>query len=221
MISSKIKWLSISFFLIGLVSVFAVFGYRNVTPAFSTKEVKVSYRETSQSEGDSSPVLQTTKYRLERADGSWKETTNSYAEDGTIYRSYDTFGIVGQGVYTVDARNNQLKFVGNYSKPHVFSEEGFKSQPSYAGESEVAGFRALIQKSANGDRVDEVYIAPDLDGLLLKIKTTKGKDTLTLEATEIKIEPVTDKEFGLLPDYPVNYDSIKIKNKAVEKAGQK
>lgn len=222
MFTTKIKFLAISIFLTGIILAVASYGIeytKNQTSEIvQNRDVKVFYRQTSQSSKDTAPVLDTTRYRLRKADGSWKETTTVYAPDGSIMGKYDTYAINGEGIFAVSEKTKTLSF--RAERPAVipqFSEANFKSQPDFAGESEIAGFRVLVQKSSNGDSViGEFYISPELNGLELKFVNKIGDNIFVDEATEVKVEPISEQEFGNLPDYPIDYSSFENYIRAVE-----
>ena len=222
MFALKLKVLAISFFLIGLASAAISYGFQETTNQstenLEKKDAKVFYRITIQSSKDSAPVLFATKYRLQKADGSWKETMTNYAPDGSVLDSHDTYAINGKGVYAVSEKTKTLSFRAERpSEAFQFSETKYKESPNYTGISEVAGFRTLVQRVPYGTSdITEFYAAPDFNGLFLKC-ISKSNDAVTIEeATEVKVEPISEKEFGMLPDYPINYNSYQNKIKAVE-----
>ena len=222
MFAKRLKFLAISTFFLGLVSVVISYGFQNITTLSSTKfekrDIKVFYRVTFQSSKNSSPILQDTKYRLQKNDGSWKDTVVNYAPDGSALNAFDTYAINGKGIFAVSEKTKTLSFRAERPlETFQFSEAKFKASPNFIGETQVAGLRVLVQKIPYGDSdFTELYVSPDFNGLFLKIISKSGDSITTEEATAVKIEPISEEEFGNLPNYPINYGSYQNKIKSLE-----
>ena len=229
---TKLKLIAILSLTTGLVFTainlgFHYFGATATDNSQQRRDVKILYRTIQQFANNNTSLLLSTKYRLQKANGDWKETTTDYNSDGSIRGRYDTYAIAGKGVFAVSESQKTLFFRSpRPNLPSNFSEARYKSNPNYIGEATVAGFRTLVQRSVNkavgGDiETTEFYDSPELGGLTLKIINKSADGATIYEATEAKIEPVTEAEFGSLPDYPVNYGSYKNQINSVEAAGQK
>lgn len=214
----KFQFLALIIFVAGLV-VAAITFYPTSGAA---RDVKVKYKVTETFGKES--LVTAIKYRLQKADGSWRDTTTYLKADGTVLNVVDTFGINGKGVFRIDEKTKQLIYLGE--RPSIlpeYKEEQAKLSANFGGEDLIVGVRVLKENSSYNDGriTSESYRAPDYNGLFLKMVSRDGEQSTVIEATELKAETITDEEFGKLPDYPVSYGSFQNKINALESNGQK
>jgi hypothetical protein len=148
--------------------------------------------------------------RLQKSDGSWKETTVTIAPDGSPVDEVVKYAINGRGLFVVNNSAKQLRYLS--PRPDVvpaFEGESLRKSPTFNGEGETLGYRTLIERSNLGTEYIEMHHAVDLNGLVVKIVSVSEGGTTIIEATEIKIDGFTEKDFGEMPEYPVNYDGYK------------
>lgn len=161
---------------------------------------------------DGKSILQAKIERWQKSDGSWKEMTTNYDKDGNIAETYNKYAINGRGLFGVNEKKKQLQFLS--SRPDVipaFSEETFRKNPRFGGESALLGYKTLIERIDEGDgELTEFHRAPELNGFIVKIFSTSADGSKTvIEATDIIIAEFSDSEYGVMPEYPVVYDSYK------------
>lgn len=206
------KFVAVVVFLVGVAAVAVSYNKMAAKTKGSDKpspSVKAVYSQTYTPAGGSS-VLQARMERWQKADGSWKETTTNYGKDGSVIDTRDKYAVNGRGLFAVSEKEKQLQYLGQ--RPEVvpaFSEEGFRKGPNFAGEGSLLGFRTLIERiKEDGGDSTEFHRVPELNGLIVKIVSTSADGAKTvIEATDLKITEFSDSEYGVIPDYPIAYDS--------------
>ena len=227
---NKFKVISIFVFLVGLISAAIVFGIpsgessdsKEAAANTSITDTKYLYHLT-RIEPNGAKRVTSTQFRLEKSDGSFKVVSTYFKPDGTPFSSVTSYAINGMGYFEISESNKQLRFISPHSaiQPQ-FNEAKIRSSASFAGEEQIGGYRVLKTVDQYKNSVEEFYNAPDLNGAMLKQVSRDADGTMTVfEAVEIKKEPISNAEFGVMPNYPVTYDSYKKKIDAVESVGQK
>ncbi|SRR6266542_1443002 len=152
---------------------------------------------------DGKAVLRFVLTRLQKSDGSWKNVTDAYNEDGSVRETNQMFGITGRGVFAVNERQHSLIFKSQ--KAHAFhqlNEEAMRNDAAtYLGEQMILGFRCLGQRDPSDT---ETYISPALAFPLREVITT-DKGRIVTEAVKIDLGEPNETEFGAIPNYPVDY----------------
>jgi hypothetical protein len=148
-------------------------------------------------------VLRFVFTRLQRGDGSWKNVTDAYNEDGSVRETNQLFGITGRGVFAVNEEQHTLIFKSQ--KAHAFhqlNEEAMRNDAAtYLGEQVILGFRCLGQRDPSDT---ETYISPSLAFPLKEVITT-DKGRIVTEAVKIDLGEPSETEFGEVPNYPLDY----------------
>jgi hypothetical protein len=219
--------ISIIVFVIGVLIAGITYGF-DFTNQASAQDIKIKFVSKTSFPGQNSPVITSTRVRLLRADNSIKDETTYYRPDGSIITKNVTYAIPNLGVFDVHEKDRQLFFVAPrpFNLP-VFSEQRIRQSPQFAGEAMVAGYRTLVTRQLlPNNSIEEMYNAPDLNGEFLKtvsiVNNAEGKPDhiTTFEAVEIRRESISNAEFGILPNYPINYSGYKNKIQALESTGQ-
>jgi hypothetical protein len=153
-------------------------------------------------------VLQATKTRYVRGDGSFKVVTTSYKPDGSVLGSGTGFGITGRGVFGVDDKSQKLLFISGKDRgAHPLNEEQFRNDP-FSREDVVLGYKVRVLRlpdTSDNKTYSELYFAPDLANAIVKI-VNAGADgsSQVIEAVKIDVGEPSASEFNL-PNYPVDY----------------
>jgi hypothetical protein len=152
--------------------------------------------------------LVATKTRYVRSDGSFKEVTTSYSQDGSVRRKGTMFGITGRGVFGVSQERQKLVFVsGKDRAAHPLNEEQFRNDP-FSREDVVLGYKVRvlrISESADNSSYSETYFAPALANAVVKMVDISGDGASTVvEAVKIDVGEPSASEF-IFPNYPVDY----------------
>src|ERR1051325_8334612 len=214
----KGNYFAATVFVLGLVSmgVALVINHKRVKAPMAFKLV-MSQRFV-QSDGRS--ILQAEITRFQRGDGSYCQVTTRYNEDNSIAGTTRVFGVVGRGVFGVNDREQKLIFQS--AKRHAFhemNEEALRKDPGYVGEDTILGYRVLGQKSE--DASDLTYLAPDLGGIPLKLINYNLDGSYTIiEAQKIELGEPSEREFGAIPSYAVDYSVYERQIAAMENQNQ-
>lgn len=217
---NKFKILAISVFLMGIVSAGITYGIQSSNT--EANGVKVLYIVTAKNLRDGSSRITGRKYRLQKPDGSWREIITYINPDGSVNDIRDTFAINGRGIYLVNEKNKQLHFRSEKSPMlRSFSASDVINSKQFGGEFQILGYQTLLENIPNGNDFGQVYSAPALNGLALKYVTKIGDNIFTEEASEVNVGPISNAEFGTLPNYPVNYNSYKKQADIIESTGDK
>jgi hypothetical protein len=136
--------------------------------------------------------------RSYRTNGEWMEITTDIGNgvQHVIYSTKDA------GVVSVNNEKKESQFIGGWSMPA--SAEQIRSDPQFKDESEILGYRVLRihMEESDGTKTD-LYKAPDLQGMILRIEVTDSNGhTLSLEPEKIQL---TQTDFSI-PSYPINRD---------------
>ncbi|MCM3902578.1 MAG: hypothetical protein ND866_12805 [Pyrinomonadaceae bacterium] len=157
---------------------------------------------------DGNPFLQAVITRLQRSDGSWKQATTNYNEDGSVEGTGELFGMTGQGVFGVREKEQTLVFLSQkYHIGHEINEEQFRGSP-FTRDDVVIGFKVRVHRVVDprDNTYVEIYRAPDLGAAMLKqVRTNSDGSYTVIEATKIDLGGPSDNEFGSMPKYPVDY----------------
>jgi hypothetical protein len=163
-------------------------------------------------------TLQVTFTRLQRGDGSWKDTADTYDKDGSIRQRNHMFGITGLGVFAVDEENHTLVFQSQkLHAAHWVSEDATRKDPTYIGDQAILGYRCLGQREPDDT---ETWLSPQLAFPLKQvIKTANGR--IVTEAVRIDLGEPSDTEFGTFPNYSVDYSYYERLIANTERQGQR
>jgi hypothetical protein len=167
----------------------------------------VSNRTSFSKAGDKG-VLDSTQTRYVRGDGSFKEVTTRYNQDGSVLGNGTMFGITGRGVFGVSDKSQKLVFLSAKDHAaHALNEEQFRNDP-FSRDDVVLGYKVRVLRSSFADNAYiETYFAPALANAVVKSVdiSADGASTVT-EAVKIDLGEPSVSEFNL-PNYPVDYGS--------------
>ena len=136
--------------------------------------------------------------RSYRTNGEWMEVTTDIS-NGVQHVIYSTREA---GVVSVDNEKKESQFIGGWSMPS--SAEQIRSDPQFKDESQILGYRVLrIHMDESDGTKTDLYKAPDLQGMIVKIAVTDSTGhTLSLEPEKIEL---AQTDFSM-PSYPINRD---------------
>jgi hypothetical protein len=207
---NTIKIISVIVFLGGLAALAIAYG-RGETKTTARTTSAPAFRVVSMQSytpAGGTRVNQNRITRLQKADGSWKETSVTLDANGGEVARIVKYAINGRGLFAVLESSLRLRYLSH--RPEVipaFNEVAVKKSPLYYGEGETFGYRTVITREGDGSDYTEYHQAVDLNGLLIKMVSASAGGTTIIEATEIQIDGFTDNEFGVMPDYPVDSGS--------------
>ena len=171
---------------------------------------------------DGAPVLVAEIERYQKSDGSWRLTTTYYNPDGTIRKVDNGYGQLGRGVFQVNEKAMRLNFISPMSaQAHVVSASEMRKDPNFVREDSVLGYQTFVsrQPGEDGDYA-EVYRAPALQGMPIKIVFSSEAGTTVIEPTRIVLAEPSETVFTAMPDYQVNYVNFESKIQALEDSGK-
>jgi len=168
------------------------------------------------------PVLVADIERYQKSDGSWRLTTTYYNPDGTIRKVDNGFGQLGRGVFQVNEKAMRLNFISPMSaQAHVVSASDMRKDPNFVREESVLGYETFVSRQPEEDGAyTEVYRAPALQGMPIKIIFNSGAGTTVIEPTRILLGEPSESVFTAMPDYQVNYVDFETKIQAFEESGK-
>ena len=171
---------------------------------------------------DGAPVLVADIERYQKSDGSWRLTTTYYNPDGTIRKVDTGFGQLGRGVFQVNEKATRLNFISPMSpQAHVVSASDMRQDPNFVREDSVLGYETIVARQSEEDGAyAEVYRAPALQGMPIKIVFSSGAGTMVIEPTSIALGEPSETVFTEMPDYQVNYVNFENKIQAMEESGK-
>jgi hypothetical protein len=171
---------------------------------------------------DGSPVLVAEIERYQKSDGSWRLTTTYYNADGTIRKVDNGFGQLGRGVFQVNEKAMRLNFISPMSpQAHVVSASDMRKDPNFVREESVLGYETFVSRQPGEDGAyAEVYRAPALQGMPIKIIFSSEAGTTVIEPIRIALGEPSEAVFTAMPDYQVNYEHFENKIQGIEESGQ-
>lgn len=172
--------------------------------------------------GGSKSSLHAIHVRYQRSNGAFKEVTTYYRDDGTVDREDVVFGIPGRGVFRVGQKNQALDYLSamQAERPRL-SEAALAKDPHLVRMDSVLGYKTYVLRfpKQNGAGYTEVYVAPALQGVPIKVVTVWDRGIEVIEPTKIQLGEPPESIFAETPDWPVKYDLLRQKIQAAEKAG--
>ena len=171
---------------------------------------------------DGAPVLVADIERYQKSDGSWRLTTTYYNPDGTIRKVDTSFGQLGRGVFQVNEKAMRLNFISPMSpQTNIVSASDMRKDPNFVREDSVLGYETFVSRQSEEDGAyAEVYRAPALQGMAIKIIFSSGAGTTVIEPTRIALGEPSETVFTAVPDYQVNYGDFENKIQAIEESGK-
>ncbi|HXM46698.1 MAG TPA: hypothetical protein VN956_02440 [Pyrinomonadaceae bacterium] len=147
--------------------------------------------------------------RFQRSDGNWKEVVTYYNEDRSIRGTTTTLGITGRGVFKVNDDVQKLFFLSPmYHASHEINEDQLRKTGQFARDAVVLGFPVIVQRTPSGDETGytEFYLAPSLGGTMVRQVVFHADGSYSVvDAETIKVGEPSESEFGVIPNYPVDY----------------
>ena len=171
---------------------------------------------------DGAPVLVADIERYQKSDGSWRLTTTYYNPDGTIRKVDNGFGQLGRGVLQVNEKAMRLNFISPMSpRAHVVSASDMRKDPNFVREDFVLGYKTFVSRQTEEEGTyAEVYRAPALQGMPIKIIFSSEAGTTVIEPTQIALGEPSEVVFTAMPEYQVDYEGFENKIRALEASGK-
>ena len=90
-----------------------------------------------------------------------------------------------------------------------------------SAQDSVLGYETIVARQSEEDGAyAEVYRAPALQGMPIKIIFSSGAGTTVIEPTRIALGEPSETAFTAVPDYQVNYVDFENKIQAIEEPGK-
>lgn len=171
---------------------------------------------------DGAPVLVADIERYQKSDGSWRLTTTYYNPDGTIRKVDNGFGQLGRGVFQVNEKARLLNLISPMSpQARIVSASDLRKDPNFVREDFVLGYETFVSRQPGEDGAyAEVYRAPALQGMPIKMIFSSEEGTTVIEPTQIALGEPSEIVFTAMPDYQVNYEGFENKIRAIEESGK-
>jgi len=166
-------------------------------PAYTLSTQATQYN----SDGKVLPLFVETLYMSET--GNWHRI-QQYARGKKV----ETFGIVGQGVFSVRDGDEKVSFLSNLDSPRpILTAEGFQKSSDFLRTETVLGYPTLVTKAYNDPQM-EFYNAPIIGGA--NIKTVLKTETLTVvtEPTSLVFGEPDSSLLKMPQGLPVSYDNF-------------
>lgn len=229
--SKKFKLLSVALLIVGIVSVAVAYSLQRANGikfrhakgfTIVTKETVTMNDPGMQAEPGQADYVITASYH--RSDGTHKEVITAYKANGKVLRENITFGVPGQGVFQVDKVHGVLHFLSQMppkeETSYVPITDGHE-HPRFIRDEVVQGYKTYVLHAVvdeDGSYEDE-YIAPDLDGYVIKSFKWAPYGSSVTEAIQITLGDPDESAFGSLPDSLVDYERFEKKIQAIEDDG--
>ena len=214
----RMRLISVTIFVLGAItaSVAYAINYTRRPNGFTMTSRQVH----TSADGASALVADIERYQ--KSDGSWRLTTTYFNPDGTIRKVDNGVGQLGRGVFQVKETTKLLNFISPMSpQTHVVSADDMRKDPNYVREDSVLGYQTFVSRQPGEDGAyAEVYRAPALQGMPIKIIFSSGAGTTVIEPIKIALGEPSETVFTAMPDYQVNYVDFENKIQAIEESGQ-
>jgi len=218
------KFIAVGLFLLGTVSLVVgySFNYLNIQASNLSSGFKVTYHQTGENSDSSGRLLQAIIERQQQSNGEWKETVLWFDLDGkTVVKKTEKYAINGRGLYKVDEQNKRLVFLGLRPEvPVVPAPEDLRKNPDFVREDSILGYQTFVSRQAfDESNFTEVYAAPSLQGVPLKIIIGSGESKTIIEAVKVEPEDKIISTSMETPNYPISYESFEKGIKSMERGG--
>jgi hypothetical protein len=175
--------------------------YNRVTqpnrPAYTLSSQATQYN----SDGKVMPLFVETLYMSET--GNW-HSIQQYARGKKV----ETFGIVGQGVFSVRDGDEKVSFLSNLNSPRpILTAEGFQKSSDFLRTEIVMGYPTLVTKAYNDPQM-EFYHAPIIGGADIKTVLRSETETVITEPTSLVFGEPDSSLLKMPQGLPVSYDNF-------------
>jgi len=141
-------------------------------PSYAFKTQATQYDD----DGTVRPLYSETMYMS--ATGNWYSTKQ--LPNG---KKVETFGTVGQGVFTRRNGEAQLNLLSAYDSPRpILTAEGFLKSPNFLRTEQVLGYPTFVTNGGDGS---QFYNAPIIGGAFLKLVLRQGTSTVVVEPSSL------------------------------------
>jgi hypothetical protein len=166
-------------------------------PAYTLSTQATQYN----SDGKVLPLFVETLYMSET--GNW-HSIQQYARG----RKVETFGIVGQGVFSVRDGDEKINFLSNLDSPlPILSAEGFQKSSDFLRTETVLGYPTLVTKAYNDPQM-EFYHAPIIGGADIKTVLRSETETVVTEPTSLVFGEPDSSLLKMPQGLPVSYNTF-------------
>jgi hypothetical protein len=166
-------------------------------PAYTLSSKTTQYN----SDGKVLPLFVETLYMSET--GNW-HSIQQYARGKKV----ETFGVVGQGVFSKREGDEKVSFLSNLDSPvPILTAEGFQKSSDFLRTETVMGYPTLVTKANNDDQM-EFYCAPAIGGANLKIVQRSDTSTVITEPTNLVFGEPDSALIKMPAALTVSYDNF-------------
>ena len=222
----RLRFASVSIFLLGAMTAALAYSINHRHSPKPPSGFTMIQRQTFTPAEGGKPVLKADIQRYQKSDGSWVLMHTYYLPDGTFDKADKGFGQLGRGVFRVDENSKALSFLSPMAADQpIFSADAFtehmRKNTRFSREEMVLGYKTLVLHSPGEEGAyDEIYYAPELQGMIIKNVFAYPFGVEVIEPTSIALGEPPDSLFAK-PDYPVDYRHFEKKIEATEKAGNR
>jgi len=159
--------------------------------------------------------------RYQRSDGTFKEVTKYFSYKGKLVKKDLLIGIPGQGVFALHDPKGPLVFLSSFpANIPLTADPGGHSHRNFLRDDVVQGHPVYVLRFHEEDgTIFDDYVAPDLDGQVLKTVSDSPGGCSVREVTELVEGDPDNSVFGPPPSLLVSYDLFKWKIAQAEEAG--
>jgi hypothetical protein len=162
--------------------------------------------------------------KYQKSDGTFKAVRTYYHATGRVVKKDITFGIPGQGVFSINNPQGPLNFLSSMppkeKTSYVPINDGH-NYPNFLRDDWVLGYQTYVLRFPDDDGgYFDMYCAPELDSQEIRGVKVGSFGVSIIEAVQITPGDPDDSVFGALPNLLVNYDFFKQKIATMEEAGQ-
>lgn len=206
-------------FGLGLIFSLAAAGFivAKVSPIRTLPQGFTVHTKDTVAPGDGrAPFTFSTSIRYQKADGSWREDRTYMSGKTDI-----GFKLADKGVFRVDEENKKLDYL-SAAGPNPFNEARVREDPNFVGEVTISGFKTFLIRieSAETGEIVELYKCPALQGYTIKrVFRFKNGQVNTFEVTKVEMGEPPEHLFTSLPNYEVDYETMKQKRAAAAGSG--
>jgi hypothetical protein len=218
------KLAAISMFLLGTITIAVGYSLRqgNAGISKSIPAFRVVYHQFQESGDSKKRSLQAITERQQQANGEWKEVVSYLnSDDGSVIKKVEKYAVNGRGLFKVDEQNKKLVFLGMRPDALIIrSSEELRKDSEFVREESILGYQTFVlRQNLDESNYTEVYTAPDLQGIPLRIDFVSDKSRTTIEAVEVDLSEDALNGLTVMPDYPIDYGNFEKSIQSVEKSG--
>jgi hypothetical protein len=134
--------------------------------------------------------------------------TTHYGRNGEVKGTSLDVGLPGFGTFRIDPNKPERVFISAFAERRsVPTIEALKTNAEFVREENVLGYRAAVMRTPGSTpaRYVEQYIAPELQGYVIKRLIATEEGTTIKEPVDVQPGEPPDAPFASLPKYRVSF----------------